>query len=80
MSKPTSAVKRKYNKNAYRRYEFSVGLGSKLEHCLEEYLKEPEHTLSGLVKNLLCEHFDVEEWEIYVPYHYNKDGSKVYPE
>jgi predicted amidophosphoribosyltransferase len=68
MSKPTSAVKRKYNKGAYHRYEFSVNQDTKLDYLLERYKSNGETSLSELIKKLLCQHFDVEPDEIYVPY------------
>ena len=69
MSKPSSAVKRKYNKSAYHRYEFSVGVNTKLDHLLEIYKNDPKNNLSELIRNLLCRHFDVEPGEIYSPYY-----------
>jgi len=69
MSKPTSAVKRRYNKAAYRRYEFSIKLDSKLNYKLERYKADGESGLSELIRNLLCEHFGVDADEIYMPYH-----------
>ena len=69
MSKPTSAVKRKYNKGAYHRYEFSVKVDAKLDYLLERYKSTGETSLSELIKKLLAQHFDVEPDEIYVPYH-----------
>jgi hypothetical protein len=69
LSKPSSAVKRKYNKSAYHRYEFSVGVNTKLDHLLEIYKNDPKNNLSELIRNLLCRHFDVEPGEIYSPYY-----------
>ncbi len=54
MSKPTSAVKRKYNKAAYDRHEFSVGKDTELAHRLMA-----EINVSGLIKDLLCEHYGI---------------------
>jgi hypothetical protein len=54
MSKPTSAVKRKYNHTTYDRHEFSVGKDTELAHRL---MAEPN--VSGLIKNLLCAHYDI---------------------
>jgi len=72
MSKPSSATKRKYNKGAYCRYEFSVKLDTKLNYLLEQYKSNGESSLSELIRGLLCQHFKVEAEEIYVPYHYQK--------
>ena len=69
MSKSSSAVKRKYNKSAYHRYEFSVSINTKLDYILEKYKSDPKNNLSKLIKNLLCQHFDVEPDEIYCPYY-----------
>jgi hypothetical protein len=79
VSKPTSAVKRKYNKSVYRRYEFSVNVDTKLNYLLEDYMGNPENNLSSLIKNLLCQHFDVDMDEIYMPYHLglDKDGHWI---
>ncbi len=54
MSKPTSAVKRKYNKSSYDRHEFSVGKDLELAHRLMA-----ESNVSGLIKDLLCEHYGI---------------------
>ena len=76
MSKPTSAMKRKYNKATYRRYEFSVKLDTKLNYLLERYKTNSEASLSELIKNLLCQHFEVKSEETYTPCHIRKiDGQ-----
>jgi len=49
MSKTTSASKRKYNKQAYRRYDVSVGVDTKLDYLLEEYKGVPGNSLSRLI-------------------------------
>ena len=72
MSKPSSAVKRKYNKLAYHRYEFSVGIDTKLDYLLEKYKSDPKNNLSGLIRNLLCKHFNVEPDEIYSPDYFRR--------
>lgn len=54
MSKPTAAVKRKYNKAAYDRYEFSIGKDTELTHRLMA-----ESNVSALIKQLLCEHYQI---------------------
>lgn len=54
MSKPTSVVKRKYNKAAYDRHEISVGKDTELTHRLMA-----EDNVSALIKNLLCEHYGI---------------------
>ena len=73
MSKPTSAVKRKYNKNTYRRYEFSLRLDSKLNAILERYKDNPESNISELIKIALSQYWGLEREEAdssYVPYHF----------
>jgi len=72
VSKPSSAVKRKYNKSAYHRHEFSVGVNTKLGYVLEKYKSDPKNNLSGLIRDLLCQHFDVEPSEIYSPYYFKR--------
>ena len=67
MAKPTSAVKRKYNKSAYERHEFSVGVGTLLAHKISEY--KQDNSLSALVKDLLAAHFGIYPDELYVPYY-----------
>ena len=74
MSKPSSAVKRKYNKGAYRRYEFSVGVDKKLNYYLEDYKKNGGN-VSDLVKTLLAKHFDIEREENFFPFRYDEDGN-----
>jgi len=69
MSKPSSTVKRRYNKAAYKRYEFSVRIDSSLNYMLEQQKDNPEG-ISGLIKKLLCNHFGVSSTDIYVPNHF----------
>jgi len=69
LSKPSSAVKRKYNKSTYHRYEFSVNINTKLDYLLEKYKGNPNNNFSELIRNLLCQHFDIEPNEIYSPFH-----------
>ena len=72
MSKTTSASKHKYNKSAYHRYEFSVKVDLKLDYLLERYKTDGESSLSELIRGLLCQHFEVDEDEIYTPYYLQK--------
>jgi len=72
LSKPSSAVKRKYNKAAYHRYEFSVSINTKLDYLLEKYKSDPKNNLSKLIRDLLCKHFNVEPDEIYTPYYFQR--------
>lgn len=73
MSRPTSAVKRRYNKAAYSRYEFSVKIDTKLNYLLEKHLNTEGSSLSALIKSLLCNHFGVDIDELYIPYHFGID-------
>jgi hypothetical protein len=79
MSKTSSAVKRKYNKGEYRRYEFSVGLDKKLNYCLEDF-KEKGGSISDLIKITLAAHFNVDPNEDYFPFKYDKDGQMIQTE
>jgi len=72
MSKTTSATKRKYNKAAYHRYEFSIKLDTKLNYLLEQYKSNGETSLSELIRSLLCQHFNVDAEETFVPYYIRK--------
>ena len=74
MSKTSSTAKYKYNKSAYRRYEFTIGLDKKLNYCLENF-KEKGGNVSELVKTMLAAHFNVNPDENFFPYKY--DNGKV---
>ena len=56
-----SAQKRRYNNSAYKRYEFSVRLDSKLYEKLEEIKGAPGSSLSLLIKKLLTDYFKLDE-------------------
>ena len=73
MSKPTSAVKRKYNKSVYDRHEFSVNKDTLLAHKINEY--KTNGSLSNLIKELLANHFDVNPNDTHVAYYYGKDEN-----
>ena len=79
MSKTSSVSKRAYNKVAYRRYEFSVGVDKKLNYYLEDY-KEKGGNVSELIKTLLAAHFKTNVNEDFFPYHYDKGGNLVQTE
>jgi len=79
MSKTSSAVKRKYNKSAYRRYEFSVGVDKKLNYLLEDY-KEKGGNVSELIKTTLAAHFNVAPDEDFFPTKYDKEGKLIQTE
>ncbi len=70
MAKPSTTAKHKYNCSTYRRYEFSVGLDTKLNYILERYTQKPDRSLSALVKSLLAQYFGVDPNEIYPLYHF----------
>jgi len=75
MSKTTSAAKRRYNKAAYKRYEFSVKIDTKLNYLLEQYKSETDNSLSELIKELLCQYFMVHVDELYFPYRLQKNEN-----
>lgn len=77
MPKSTTSSKHKYNKSAYRRYEFSVGVDTKLNYVLERYLHDSTNGLSELIKSRLAEYFGIDPTEIYVPYHLNVVNGKT---
>ena len=79
MSKTSSAVKRKYNKIAYRRYEFSVGVDKKLNYFLEDF-RENGGNISELIKTTLAGHFNVEPDEDFFPTKYDKEGRLIQTE
>ena len=67
--------KMRYNRNAYRRYEFNVRLDSKLNELIERYKKAPDNNLSDVIKTCLCNHFGISRDEadgIFVPYHFDR--------
>ena len=76
MGKTSSASKNKYNKNAYKRYEFVVGVNKKLNYLLDEH-KQKGGNVSELVKNLLATHFEIDPNENYFPLRFDKDGQLV---
>lgn len=67
MSKPTSAVKRRYNKVAYNRYEFSLGKDSILTYKLDEH-KAKGGNVTELIKMALAAHFGLNENDLTFPY------------
>lgn len=75
MSRPSSKVKRRYNKSAYSRYEFSVNKDTKLDYVIEKFKSIPENNFSGLIRDLLAEHFGISPDELYVPFRYQRNES-----
>jgi hypothetical protein len=70
----------RYNRAAYRRYEFNLGVDSKLNAVVERYKANPANNLSRLLKELLCGHFGVnidEADDIFPEYHYGSKGERV---
>lgn len=67
MSKPTSAVKRRYNKATYNRYEFSLGKDSILSYRLDEHKAKGEN-VTDLIKTALMAHFGLNENDLAFPY------------
>jgi len=76
MSKTSSASKYKYNKSAYRRYEFSVGLDKKLNYHLEDY-KQKGGNISELIKTTLAAHFGIDPDEDFYPYIHDRKGNLI---
>jgi hypothetical protein len=72
----TSKIKRKYNKVAYSRYEFSARKESMLNYLLEEYRNIVDDSLSNLIKRLLCEYFGIGIDDIYVPYYLSSENGR----
>lgn len=72
MAKPSTIAKHKYNRLAYRRYEISVRVDTKLNYILERYAQNPKNSLSTLIKDLLAEYFDIDPSELYYPYHFRQ--------
>jgi hypothetical protein len=70
MSKTSTKAKMEYNRKAYRRYEFSVNIDSRLSYMIDDFMGD-KNSLSSLVKSLLCDYFAIDDpSEIYVPYHF----------
>jgi hypothetical protein len=67
MGKTSSAVKRRYNKANYKRYEFSIRLDRKLNYYLEDF-KLKGGNVSELIKLTLAEHFNVHPEEDFFPF------------
>ena len=78
MARASTKAKLKYNRGAYRRYEFNLGVDSKLNALVERYKSHPDGNLSNLVKALLCGYFGIgvdESDNHYSPYHLTKGGT-----
>jgi hypothetical protein len=77
MANPVTRAKLKYNRGAYRRYEFNLGVDSKLNALVERYKSYPDSNLSSLIKTLLCGYFGISNHDagsIYPEYRFTKDG------
>lgn len=75
MGKASTAAKRKYNKSAYVRYEFSVRIDSSLAYKLEEE-KANSVNISAVIKQLLCEHYGVADDDLHVPEHFKRPWAE----
>ena len=76
MTKASTRAKLKYNRSTYRRYEFNLGMDSKLNSLVERYKSYPDNNLSKLIKTLLCDYFGIEISEaddIFTEYYISKD-------
>ena len=77
MGYTSSKVKKRYNKSVYRRYEFNIRMGTKLDAIIERYKKYPDNSLSELIKSCLCQHFGISREEaddIFVEYRMLGEG------
>ena len=77
--KSTTKAKMKYNRDAYKRYEFNVRVDSLLNGIIERYKKNPDNNFSELIKSCLCKHFGLSRHEadfIYSEFHYGKNGER----
>lgn len=80
MTLASTKYKLKYNRGTYRRYEFNLGLDSKLNALLERYKTYPGSNMSLLIKTCLCDHFGItiHEADIICPeYVFTKDGIRM---
>lgn len=82
MGKATTKAKHKYNAGAYRRYEISLGLDSKVNALLEEHKRRcPGVSTTELIKLALCDYFGLPQEEadmVHVPFRYdNRTGEQI---
>ena len=78
--KSTTRSKMKYNRAAYKRYEFNVRIDSLLNAIIERYKQNPDHNFSELIKTCLCKHFGLTRGEadlIHVQYYLGKNGEHI---
>lgn len=79
--KSSTKSKLKYNRVAYKRYEFNVRVDSLLNGIIERYKLNPDNNLSELIRSCLCLHFGLSRMEadlIYVEFHYGKNGERIF--
>jgi hypothetical protein len=77
MAKASTKAKMKYNRRAYRRYEFNLKIDSKLNAIVERYKSISGSNMSQLIKTSLCGHFGISPEDadcLYSPYYITKDG------
>lgn len=80
MTLSSTRYKLKYNRDTYRRYEFNLGLDSKLNALVERYKTYPEANLSRLIKKCLCDYFGItidEADDICPPYLFTKYSMRI---
>ena len=83
MTLTSTRYKLKYNRNAYRRYEFSLGVDSKLNALVERYKIYPDANLTRLLKTCLCDYFGItiQEADDYYPaYFFTSTSMRINPE
>ena len=80
MAKPSTRAKKKYNRETYDRYEFSLRKDSKLNAIIERYKLAEGANLSCLLKTLLRGHFGLSAFEadeIFPRYYFGPDGAHI---
>lgn len=79
MGLATTKAKQKYNQGAYKRYEFNVGIDSRLNAAIQQF-KDEGNNLSEIIRAGLCEHFGLttEQGEsFYQTHHLGTDGALI---
>jgi hypothetical protein len=70
----------KYNRDAYKRYEFNVRVDSLLNGIIERYKQNPDNNLSELIRVCLCQYFGLNRHEadsIFVEFHFGMNGTHI---
>ena len=68
----------KYNRQAYKRYEFNVSHNTLLNKIIEIYKQDPNNNLSKLVRDCLCQYFGIDPMDAdSIYFYYGKDGAHI---